>query len=139
MDHVRFREGIRAEIIDGEAIVISFETGKYFSEMRGAAADVIDGLMKGPLSTHMVATDLVKRYAVADAEGGLAMVEDFFARLAAAQVVEPDEAGGGIPEGSRRAGGFAFGLAVGEELADVIMLDPVHEVSPAGWPTRMPG
>jgi hypothetical protein len=141
------RRRVVHETIDGEAILIHMETGFYYS-LDGAGAEIWNALAAGNPSEE-VATDLRTRYQAPPGE-----IEDAISSLAAELCREGllDEtdaplAGNGTPvpgnvsangaTGSRRD--FATPvLHRYTDMADFMLVDPIHEVDESGWPNRKP-
>ena len=123
------------ETIEGEALIIDMVSGSYFS-CTGTAAVVWNELKLGA-SADEVASVLV------DAHGGdplevAAEVESFASALVEALLVAEDP--DAIAQEGRRSDlvepGERTALVLEEysDLADLLLLDPVHDVSEAGWP-----
>lgn len=121
--------------MESEIIVINLVTGAYFS-LRGAAADAWDLLIAG-LSTSAVATQLADRYAV-PADGVTGDIAAFARELLAEGLVVP---GGQAPVDAPTLDTGAPALAYTaprlekfDDLEELLLLDPIHEVDEAGWP-----
>ena len=118
---------------DDEVIVANFETGIYYSFV-GTAADIWLGLQSGATVDE-----------IADAlptdEGGIDVrreVENFVQTLLAESLLVPRQTAqktkAWIPEFSP-----AFARPVldrFDDLQELLFLDPVHDVSEEGWPSR---
>jgi len=127
------------ETIDGETLIIDMVTGTYFScagpstlawtaLCRGATADETAQLI---CSTYGIAASDAKR----DAEQFLAMLvgdellvlrEEDADSASVIEEAELDSCGGGYE---------LLHIDKYTGLADLILLDPVHDVSVAGWPS----
>lgn len=110
------------ETVAGEVVAIDFATGAYFS-LRGAAEAVWSALSGD--EPRSVAT-------VAGAAGDAAdpdQVAAFLDRLVELGLLERTGPAAGV-------GGDTGGLVVEHytDMEDLILLDPVHDVSDAGWP-----
>jgi len=130
------------EEVDGEVIVIDLSSGSYYS-LTGAGSEVWAMLEDGA-SAAVISARLEARYeaepgAISEAVAAfLGKLEEF--RLVA--LAAGDDAGangtasGGAttaPDGDRAA----FAPPVLErytDMQDYFLLDPIHEVSPEGWP-----
>jgi hypothetical protein len=137
------------QTVDDETVIVDLGSGSYFS-LRGSAQAIWGALDRG-LDTAGIAHELAGRY---DADGTdlVELVEGFVARLADDGLIVPFD---GAPPGSD-AGLAPEGQAVDQEghdrprfepptierfddLQDLILLDPVHEVSEEeGWPHARP-
>ena len=129
------------ETIDGEVIVIDLGTGTYYS-LRGTAAEVWGLVVRFPgVAASELAHVLAARYGngTGDIEAAVAQFvsalhdEGLLQALngtAPATTVEPSAASNGEPAGT-------FAPPVLEkytDMQDLVLIDPVHEVSGAGWP-----
>ena len=130
------------EVIDGEAIILHLGTGRYYSA-RGCGAQLWSWLSTSvPVS---VAVELLERTYDADRSAIERAVDEFIAQL---------EEGGLLVEASGPAA-EASDIAIGNgtklpfeppavecytDLQDLLLLDPVHEVSAEkGWPHAAEG
>lgn len=109
---------IVGEVFDGEAIIIDTVTGAYYSLPEGPA-DVWAALTAGPATLHTLTalsgidSDIV--------EGVLGEV------VAAGLVAFSGDAPPPAPSGT--------GVLVKySDMEELLLLDPIHDVSPAGWP-----
>ncbi|CAN5682748.1 hypothetical protein BH18ACT13_BH18ACT13_10070 [soil metagenome] len=129
------------EAIDGEVIVIDVATGAYYS-LRGSAA-VIWGLVErspgvapGQLAEALavryqangqdVEAELTRFLSQLDEEGLISAVEASGAPAADTASAEPSDEPVGV-----------FAPPVLEkhtDMQDLVLIDPVHDVSGAGWP-----
>lgn len=119
--------------LDGEVLVIRNDTGTYYS-LAGTAAEVWSFIDAGaPLDTT-VAT-LAERHA-ADVDAVDADVRALVDRLAAEGLVIVGEAGPTkpLPEPSATGAWVAPTVEVFEDMQDLLLFDPIHEVGPEGWP-----
>jgi hypothetical protein len=131
-------EEVVHETVDGEVILIALQTGAYYS-LEGAGADVWEGLVEGRHTDEIVA-DLESRYG-ADAGVVRSAVLDLVQRLAEERLVAPD------PEAAPRSNGRPHAIADGSappfpqpvlhkftDMQDFLLVDPIHDVTEAGWP-----
>ncbi len=133
-----------SETIDGESIVINLESGSYYS-LRATAADVW-GLVAPGATAEAIAAALATRYAGTPADL-VGQISAFIARLRdEGLVVESPDARETAP------GGFEADVAAPgarppfapptfdryEDLQDLLLADPIHEVGEGGWPTQLP-
>lgn len=131
---VRFRERVAADVLDGEAMIISFETGKYYAA-RGMAGSVVRGVIAGA-SPESIA----KRMSEAAGTGGggvpaeevPARVEEVLSKLRSEGLVEED---GEESEWRPDRGPYERpSIEVFEDVAETLSVDPVHDSE--SWPTR---
>ncbi|MDB5507211.1 MAG: pyrroloquinoline quinone biosynthesis protein PqqD [Devosia sp.] len=123
---------IAAEDFDGEFVVLNMETGKYFSVAK-AAAVVWRGLVAG-LSLETLAAALpadAARYAE------IATLVEFLVTnglLIASDAPPVTDAG---IAADLAAAEPQFTVEVFDDLADLFIADPIHDVeATAGWPHR---
>ena len=124
------------ETIDGEVIVIDLATGTYFS-LQGGAADVWTLITAGHTPDAMV--DLLTAAYGESQESIRATLEPFVKELQSEALVvaaaEQDSTPQATPEISVN-GSFSPYLEKHTDMAELILLDPVHEVDSMGWPHR---
>ena len=135
-DTIRISPWITHERIDDEVVAINFETGAYFA-MDGVAADVWAVLAVGATSEQLVDT-IVVRYEVnatrarADLER---LLDDFRKeRLAvwSAGNGAPNSMDLPTPDVQRPYDPPSYESY--DDLDDLLLLDPIHEVDESGWP-----
>lgn len=112
---VRFPSYVHATVIDNEALLISFETGFYYS-VTGSGSEVVKALLAHPLDPAL--------------EGEA--VKGFIDQLVTEKLVE-ETTTDAQPSGLYNASA----LIQHAELADILSLDPIHQTSPTGWPSKV--
>jgi len=133
-DALRFRvnmPSIAHEVVDGEVVIINLVTGDYYS-CRGVAADAWQALSAGATVTE-VAVALSSAYEVGDADVAADVAEFVRASTADGLLVEHDGDAAPVPP----FGTGAYEVPAFEkfsDMADLIVLDPVHDVTGEGWP-----
>jgi hypothetical protein len=134
---LRRKIGVHIAVIDQEAIVISFETGKYFC-VRSIGADVVAALNDGALTAEELAAWVAATYGPGFEEGLAGFVAELLREGIAEQVAGDPGVRGELKtvHGEDNVVGRGFFLEPHSELADVITLDPVHEISQEGWPHK---
>lgn len=120
-----------SETLDGDAIIMHHGTGCYFNAISTGALlweSVEQGATPQGLAERLVAACGISE---AEAQGAAAR---FLDRLVEHDLVKPGEdLPGAVPPVTPMA--FAEPeLSVHEDLADMLLLDPVHDVDEAGWP-----
>lgn len=123
-----------SQIIEGEAIVINLENGSYFT-FNGSGSDVWAGVESGA-DPRAIAAHLQARYGIG-ADVSTMAVHDFLQVLHAEQLVTEDNAQGAtVAANLAPAGPFDEpSMQKFEDMQDLILLDPVHEVEEQqGWP-----
>lgn len=141
-----------AQEIDGEVIAIDLGTGNYYS-LRGSAAAIWAGIERGA-KVDSIAADLQGRFLVEDG-AAIEAVRSFVADLVRERLIEPASANGdGDADGTGNAAELdaptesvpgkrrqfdAPLLEKFDDMQELILLDPVHEVDGgAGWPHPLP-
>ena len=108
------------EVFDGEAIVIDTITGAYYSLPEGAA-QVWSALAGGARTFSDIHS----------ASGGVAkLVLAVLSELVEAQLVVTGAAMPPRPDGAERY------LTKYSDMEELLLLDPIHDVAPAGWPVE---
>ena len=124
---------VAQEDVDGEIIAINFATGAYFN-LSGTGADIWRLLLRG------YGPDLVASAYAQNSDHPVAVraqVESFIASLLQSGLLVPLET---APLDQPPVVG-AFSAPVMdkfEDMAELILLDPIHEVSDRGWPHTAP-
>jgi hypothetical protein len=131
--------------IEGEAILINFDTGCYYSA-NATGAIVLDLIQRGEPVDSVVAA-LVARFGVAGTLGADA-VSAFLREAQAGGLIVPSdsEAATTSQETAQRATSRAVEAAAFvpprlekfDDLQDLLMLDPIHDVDQVGWPMPAP-
>jgi Coenzyme PQQ synthesis protein D (PqqD) len=133
------------DAIDGEVIAIDLSSGTYYS-LRGSAAEVW-GMIKGSpgASNNEIAEALAVRYQLSGHEVD-ASVAQFLGQLHGEGLVTVVAAAGAAPpvaltvEPTRSPREFvAPVLDKYTDMQDLVLIDPVHDVTGAGWPHAQPG
>jgi hypothetical protein len=128
------------ERYDDEVIAINLNTGIYYSLNR-TAADAFELLADGCPVTELIAA-LQPRY-----NEDLRLFErdllEIVSELRRALLIEPAKSNGKLPPNFSPASHpkLVFEppvLKVHEDLQELFLLDPVHEVGAEGWPTLQP-
>ena len=139
------RPRVIAQEIDGEVVAIDLHTGNYYS-LRGTAAQVWAALESAARVPEIV-DRLEERY-TAGSDEIRKEVEVFLDEIAAEQLIVPLEEGEDPPPKASGTDGNDTTPAAGEvfdspvlekfdDMQDLILLDPVHEVAEEqGWPHR---
>jgi hypothetical protein len=125
-----------AEEFSQEIVVLNLSSGKYFG-LEGAAADLWRDLAAGFSPTRLIAL-------APDADTNfIEGVKAFVAAVIAENLLRPRSGApdGDLPQGdpvsaaALRAGGQAPALTGFDDMADLILADPIHDVEEEiGWP-----
>ena len=129
--------------IEGEAILINFDSGSYYSA-NASGALLLERIQRGD-SPEAMAAQVAARWALSQAEASDA-VAAFLEQARVEGLIVPDEAaeatGPVRPVSCPTTAPSAFvapKLEKFEDLQDLLMLDPIHDVDQAGWPMPAPG
>lgn len=128
-------EDVAWEEFDGEFVVLDLESGKYFS-LAGGAALVWHGLMHGHSVESLCAA--VHQGSPMQAEI-VRLVQGLLDHrlIVPASVSQPD-AQTSLPSELAACSG-PFRIDVFDDLADLLLADPIHDVDPStGWPVLPP-
>lgn len=119
------------ESIDGEALIVNLRTGLYYSA-RGSA----DVLWRMALAGH-TASEAAAALSVPAKNVG--EVDAYFRTLAADELVRPRRVPGVQPLDAPLLDPFeAPVLERFADLQELLVLDPVHDVTEEGWPHARP-
>jgi hypothetical protein len=140
MTGMRYRVNVPAvasQVMGGEAILIHFDSGRYYS-VEGSGADIVAGLEQG-----RTADEIVAQLSEAQTGGaGQALIADavakFLRELADEGLVVPADGDGDEPA-ARAARGPSSPFVTPRltrytDLEELLRLDPIHDVDAAGWP-----
>lgn len=126
------------ETLDGEAIIVHLETGAYFS-LRGSACFIWECLQAGCSLTQLAAQ--IQMHFIAPPDTLEADLQTFITDLLANDLVLivteiPSDSHSLLAPSNTP---LPFDPPVAEkftDMADLLLIDPVHEVQEAGWPFK---
>lgn len=129
------------EIIDGEAILVNMQTGRYYSASEIGA--VVWGLIEAGAPVSAIVDRVSARYRGAREEIA-AGLESFLAELEREGLIVPHEAAAAVGDGAGDGrdvtpAGMPFVppvLRAYTDMEDLLLLDPIHDVDETGWPNR---
>jgi hypothetical protein len=132
-----FSSAVIHELLDAEVIVANLDNGAYYS-LQGSAALAWQLLVSGR-SPEAIAADAAQKYGLTP-QNFSEQVDFFASQLCQEKLLTVDEDSAGRPVQSEN---FAWPetwntplLEKYEEMKDLLMLDPIHEVDEQGWPHR---
>jgi hypothetical protein len=135
---MRFRlidQDVVSELLNGEAIVIHLTTGTYYS-MLASGADIWNGLLAG-YSVDEIASRLARGL---DSERARIVDETtkFASELVSEGLIIAIDANTARPQGDfEPTGEFKTPeLQKYTDMQELVLVDPIHEVTDAGWPLR---
>ena len=130
---------VSSETIDGEAIIIDFISGAYFSTDKLGA--VIWEKLKAGLPTEHIVNEIKQRYPNQAEECGQAIAH-FIAQLESEKLVVADAGEVNTAAATNQDQACypeqyaAPLLNKYTDMQDLLLLDPIHETDAQGWPMR---
>jgi hypothetical protein len=122
-----------SDTIEGETIILHHGTGRYFDTAETGA--YIWRQLDAGLSPRLIAHRLATGGTALDV--ALEAVGAFVAELTANDLVSQAPSGPLPVEDDVPPPLFSRpSLGIHTDLADMLLLDPIHDVGPGGWPTR---
>jgi hypothetical protein len=124
------------ESIDDETIIIDFESGTYYS-VRDGANQIWKWLNEGK-SVDQIVDQTLSRYNGNQSEIE-SLARQFISNLAQEGLIVEAEARELHPQEPTTEGSTPFIMPILErytDMQDLLLLDPIHEVDPQGWPLR---
>ena len=129
------------EIIDGEAILVNMQTGRYYSASEVGA--VVWGLIEAGAPVRAIVDRVAARYR-GDREEIAMGLESFLAELEREGLIVPHEGAVAFSDGAADGrdvspAGAPFvppELRSYTDMEDLLLLDPIHDVDETGWPNR---
>ena len=129
-------ESLAMERLDGEVIIVDFESGHYYS-FQSTAADILW------LIDHQVGTDIwpmafeasYTNFMWPEVRDGILT---FLDKLIELNLITPTDLDSStiiaLPDDAVREEWTEPVMLVNDELADLLVIDPIHDVSDDGWP-----
>jgi len=134
MAHLIVNQRVVAEEFDGEIVLIDVEKGLYFS-LQGAAIDLWRSF-----ATARPADTVIAHFAKHMADADRDALDQTISRMQGHELLVAGEASAGAASPLPEVTSVTFvtpALEVYSDLAELIAIDPVHEVdASAGWPLR---
>lgn len=127
---------VMSEVLDGEAVIIDMASGRYHAAS-GVAATVWQAISAG-LTFDGILSEVGRRHSGLPVNAADA-IDLFIKQLVDANLVTQGVTGGETPVNSDDPSGQTTAwappvLESHDDLQDLLLLDPVHEVTEAGWP-----
>lgn len=135
---------ISMERLDGETILINFDSGEYFS-FRGPSADLL-WLVSAGVDRAAWISCLSDAYPDLTAPNPAveAQIDTFLGELASAGIIlEADDdvvvvPAADLPDDHVRESWTAPSVYANDDLVDLLVIDPIHDTSEDGWPQTRP-
>ena len=120
---------------DDEVILANFETGVYYS-LAATAADIWLGLKSGATVEDLVTAFVT--HSTNGVEDQRQSIANFIDELLSEKIILPHE---GVPDPQPWSPQFSKSFSQPvlnryDDLRDLLLLDPVHDVNDAGWPAQ---
>ncbi len=132
---------IAHETFEGELVVVNLETGRYYA-MRGASSDIFKLCLQEASTAEIVAA--ISANYIIDARHDIeSSVENYLDKLMDEGIIVETSARSesGLSPFLEPAEKLPFStptLEIHNDMQDLLMLDPIHEVDEAGWPSLKP-
>jgi hypothetical protein len=129
-----------AETLDGEATIVDLDSGTYYA-LNESGTFVWEELSRGA-DQESIPSAFAARYGIESSEAGTA-VEELMAELLERNLIAGVENGTAPTSDGSAATAERNGvpysppkLSAYTDMQELLLLDPVHEVDDAGWPSR---
>jgi len=133
---------VSMERLDGETIVIDFESGRFYS-FRESAADLL-WLISTGIEFALFESVLQKYFRVHESTDLFQDIGSFIDTLLGLNLIEKSAVDSEIdstgisdvelPEDYLRRDWVSPLLVSNDELSDLLKIDPIHDVTESGWP-----
>jgi hypothetical protein len=136
--------GVIGEVVEGEAIIVNLDSGAYYS-LDGAGADVWAAAQTGTTFADVTELAMSRYDGVSEqiAADVAALVEELLGEGLIVANADPFPCATGLravvaPPPSVRPPFLKPVLQKYTDMADLLLLDPIHEVDAQGWPHPAP-
>ncbi|MDF1824742.1 MAG: PqqD family protein [Verrucomicrobiales bacterium] len=126
-------ESVASEIVEGEVIIVHFDSGNYFS-LRGAACAVW-----GEVIERSVPPSELTLLIEADEETATEQLERFIGALVTEEVIRPSQNPPSALESKEMLSLTELIVEKYEDMQLLLLGDPIHEVESEGWPIMREG
>jgi hypothetical protein len=132
-----------AETLDGEATIVDLDSGTYFA-LNESGSFIWDAILAGT-TEESVASGLAGRYgiesdrAAAAVAGIVKQLREHALIVPAGEAASANGHGAAVPTVPGNGSAPAFKdpeLSTYTDMQELLLLDPIHEVDEAGWPSR---
>jgi hypothetical protein len=132
---------IAHEIFEGELVVVNLETGRYYA-MKGESSDIFKLCLQEACTAEIIAA-LSSNYTSESPDAIGNSVQDYLENLKVEGIISetvsrPDSAPSPVLEAAEKRPFSTPAFEVHNDMQDLLMLDPIHEVDDAGWPSLKP-
>jgi len=130
-------DSISMERLDGETIAINFDSGEYFS-FQGSSADLLWIIQSGAAHEHWTGVLEAAFPNLKIDQEIQAAIDSFLDELAIAGLIIASDTSGGaalaLPDDYIRLAWTNPTVHANDDLADLLIIDPIHDSSEDGWP-----
>ena len=128
---------VASETLDKEVIVIHLKSGNYYS-LRGSAVEIWTAVIAGWTEKEIVDRLAQSKHLLGDEVA--AHVRDVVAYIATENLILPcnSEEHGAILDMTAPEVFIAPLIQKFTDMQELLLIDPIHEVSDAGWPEQLP-
>lgn len=120
------------DTIEGEVVMVNLDTGCYFTMNDAGAA--LWAQLKNAVSVEILKSAFAQALGASEAEAG-AQIDAFLAQLREEGLLREAAEGSAKPlKMDKIKKPEAPKLEVFKDMQDLLLLDPVHEISEQGWP-----
>ena len=132
---------VMQETIDGEVIIVHVVTGAYYS-LVGSGATIWRELLRGRdqsaiLDRFVLENDPLRGTVAAEVDAFVAALLD--ERLVEHRAEDSPEGAVDDGHGEGTAAYAAPSLQKYTDMEELLLVDPIHEVDPSGWPAKPKG
>lgn len=125
------------EVVDGEAVIVNLINGNYYS-LDGVGGFIWQCIEKRALPSEIVDA-VARRYTGdrADIEPAISALLDQMMREGLVLLEDAGENGGSVPQDASDSAAEPFSPPVlrrYDDMQDLLLLDPIHDVDEMGWP-----
>lgn len=121
------------ERLDGEFVIISFSSGKYYS-VNTSGSDILSLVIQG-VPINMWNKILCDAYGTISISG----VEEFIEICESEEIItrtqlSDDNFVSDLPDDNKRTVWKTPAIKIFDDLSDLLLVDPIHDSSVDGWP-----
>ena len=133
------RPKVISEVFDDEVVAVNFDTGSYYG-LRATALTIWNILEQGASTQTLISrmTSLYPGDQQAIGEGVTAFLEQLRTHGLIAEASSAPVDASPEPVADQRGPWELPVLSVYEDMKELLLLDPIHDVDEQGWPARKP-
>lgn len=132
---------IAHETFEGELVVVNLETGRYYA-LKRESSDIFKLCLKQASTAEIIAA-VSTNYTSESPDDISNSIHDFLEKLKEEGIIvettaRQDSAPSPFLEAAEKQAFSNPAFEVHNDMQDLLMLDPVHDVDDAGWPSLKP-